>query len=185
MDTVRLLLEEDGENNSETIRQRVKRLDELENIIESGAINNYSKKMESQLRREYGKIRRNLGGVRHVKDISKIGALIIVDVNFEHNAVKEARKLGIPTICLIDTNSDPDMADIPIPGNDDAIRAIEAVIAALTESVESGKSKRAQKQVINKEGAEGEASTEEGGESPKPRKRSKRVQFSAEGSSEG
>ena len=70
------------------------------------------------------------------------GALIVIDVHRERNAVREAKKLGIPTICLIDTDSDPDYADVPIPGNDDAIRAIEMVLTHLTEAVEVGKKGR-------------------------------------------
>lgn len=153
--------------NYATIRQRLKRLEELERIEESGEINNYSKKMESQLRREKTKISRNLGGIR---DMTKLpGAMVIVDVNNELNAVREARKLGIPTVCLIDTDSDPEFADIPIPGNDDAMRAIEVVIQSLAAAVNEGKTQRVEKT----------AAKEEAGE-PKPRRRSKRAQFSAE-----
>ena len=66
------------------------------------------------------------------------GALVIIDVRRERNAVEEARKLGIPTICLIDTDSDPDFADVPIPGNDDAMRAIEVILVHLADAVEVG-----------------------------------------------
>lgn len=153
--------------NYSTIRQRLKRLEELERIEESGEINSYSKKMESQLRREKNKISRNLGGIR---DMTKLpGAMVIVDVNQEHNAVREARKLGIPTVCLIDTDSDPEFADIPIPGNDDAMRAIEVIIASLAAAVNEGKTQRVEKTGGNKDGGE-----------QKPKRRSKRSQFSAD-----
>ncbi len=155
--------------NYSTIRQRLKRLEELERIEESGEINSYSKKMESQLRREKTKINRNLGGIR---DMTKLpGAMIVIDVNHEHNAVREARKLGIPTICLIDTDSDPEFADIPIPGNDDAMRAIEVVIASLAAAVNEGKTQRREKSEGKDDAAAGEQ---------KPRRRSKRSQFSAD-----
>jgi len=155
--------------NYSTIRQRLKRLEELERIEESGDIDNYSKKMESQLRREKNKITRNLGGIR---DMTKLpGAMVIVDVNQEHNAVREARKLGIPTVCLIDTDSDPEFADIPIPGNDDAMRAIEVIIHSLAAAVNEGKTQRVEKS----DGDKGDSSGE-----PKPKRRSKRAQFSAE-----
>jgi len=155
--------------NYATIRQRLKRLEELERIEESGEINSYSKKMESQLRREKTKISRNLGGIR---DMHKLpGAMVIIDVKHEHNAVREARKLGIPTVCLIDTDSDPEFADIPIPGNDDAMRAIEVVITSLTAAVNEGKTHRREKNEGKEDAAGGEA---------KPRRRSKRAQFSAE-----
>lgn len=157
--------------NFRTIRERLKRLEELDRIEESGEINNYSKKMESQLRRERTKISRNLGGIRHMTKLP--GAIVIIDVNHESNAVKEARKLGIPTVCLIDTDSDPDFADIPIPGNDDAMRAIEVIMQSLCASVAEGKTARAQQQQAE---GEGEA---EGGEAS-PRRRSKRAQFRAE-----
>ena len=128
--------------NFRTIRDRLKRLEELEHIAESGQINNYSKKMESQLNREKAKILRNLEGIRHMTKLP--GAMVIIDVHHEENAVKEARKLGIPTVCLIDTDSDPDWADIPIPGNDDAMRAIEVIVQSLCAAAAEGKTARAQ-----------------------------------------
>ena len=126
--------------NFRTIRERLKRLVELEALEQTGEINNYSKKMESQLRREKNKILRNLEGIRHMNSLP--GAMIVIDVKHEINAVKEARKLGIPTICLIDTDSDPDYADIPIPGNDDAMRSIELVVDQLCRAVMEGKNVR-------------------------------------------
>ena len=158
--------------NYPTIRQRLKRLEELERIEESGEINSYSKKMESQLRREKNKITRNLGGIREMTKLP--GAMVIVDVNQEHNAVREARKLGIPTVCLIDTDSDPEFADIPIPGNDDAMRAIEVIIQSLAAAVNEGKTQR-----VEKAGGKDESEGEQ-----KPRRRSKRAQFSAEAPAE-
>jgi small subunit ribosomal protein S2 len=159
--------------NYSTIRQRLKRLEELERIEESGEINNYSKKMESQLNREKAKITRNLGGIREMHKLP--GAIVIVDVAQETNAVREARKLGIPTVCLIDTDSDPDFADIPIPGNDDAMRSIEVVIRSLAAAVNEGKTQRREKSGGKDEAAAG---------SPAPRKRSSRAQYSAEAPAE-
>ncbi|MFQ5591820.1 MAG: 30S ribosomal protein S2, partial [Phycisphaerae bacterium] len=86
--------------------------------------------------REQRKIHRNLQGIREMNRLP--GALIVVDVHRERNAVREAKKLGIPTICLIDTDSDPDFADVPIPGNDDAIRSIDTVLSHLVDAVEEG-----------------------------------------------
>jgi len=126
--------------NFRTIRERLKRLEELEALDESGEIGNYSKKMESQLRREQTKIRRNLDGIRNMTKLP--GVLVVVDVTHERNAVKEARKLGIPTVCLIDTDSDPAYADIPIPGNDDAMRAIEVIVDQLCRAIMEGKQVR-------------------------------------------
>ena len=82
-------------------------------------------------------LERNLDGIRTMAKLP--GALVVIDVHRERNAVREAKKLGIPSICLIDTDSDPDFADVPIPGNDDAIRAIEVVLTHLGDAVEEGK----------------------------------------------
>jgi len=156
--------------NFRTIRERLKRLEELEALEESGQIKNYSKKMEAQLHREKTKILRNLEGIRNMTKLP--GALVVIDVSRETNAVKEAKTLGIPTICLIDTDGDPDFSDIPIPGNDDAMRAIEVVIASLCAAVMEGKSGRAA-------AAEGKDEPEANGTGPRKR-RSSRAQFRAE-----
>ncbi len=159
--------------NFRTIRERLKRLEELENIESSGEIDNYSKKMEAQLRREKAKILRNLEGIRHMTRLP--GAMVIVDVNRELNAVKEARKLGIPVVALIDTDADPDNVDIAIPGNDDAMRAIDVVIASLAAAVQEGKQGRS---------AAGEGRDEESAAAPGDasggRRRSRRAQFRSE-----
>ncbi len=123
--------------NFRTIRSRLQRLEELESLVaspqwESG----YSKKMKAQLARELQKIQRNLAGVRRMNRLP--AALIVIDVRKEINAVREARALGIPTICLIDTDSDPDFADIPIAGNDDAMRGIEIIVRELADAVLEG-----------------------------------------------
>ncbi len=123
--------------NFRTIRSRLVRLEELEVAEADGSSQQYSKKMIATRTRERRKIQRNLAGIREMHRLP--GAVIIVDVHRERNAVLEARKLGIPTICLIDTDSDPDFADIPIPGNDDAIRAIELIISELADAAEAGK----------------------------------------------
>jgi len=123
--------------NFRTITSRVKRLEELEELETSGRIQLYSKKMIAGLQREMRKMRRNLEGIRNMKKLP--GALVIVDPRHERIAVAEARKLGIPTICLMDTDSDPEMADIPTPGNDDAIRSIQLYIKRMTDAVLEGK----------------------------------------------
>src|SRR5215813_10467048 len=126
--------------NFRTIRSRLKRLEELEAIEAKDNFASYSKKMESQLRREKDKIKRNLDGIRKMDKLP--GAVIAIDVKSEVTALKEARKLGVPTICLIDTDGDPDLADIPIPGNDDSMRAIDVVIRELCLAVAEGKQQR-------------------------------------------
>ncbi len=126
--------------NFRTIRSRLARLEELEALDESGAMSGYSKKMESSLKRERRKIRRNLEGIRQMSHLP--GGIVLVDVRREHIAVREAKKLDIPTICLLDTDGDPDLVDLPIPGNDDAMRSIEVIISQLADAVLEGKAAR-------------------------------------------
>ena len=95
-------------------------------IRESDEIATYSKKMQSALNREYRKMFRNLNGMRTMNRLPE--CLVIVDPKKEKNAVSEARKLGITTVALIDTDCDPDVVDLPIPGNDDSIRSIELIV---------------------------------------------------------
>lgn len=144
--------------NFRTIRSRLKRLEELESIEQKDNFASYSKKMESQIRREKDKIFTNLSGIRGMDKLP--GAMVIVDVTREINAVREARKLGIPTICLIDTDGDPDMADIAIPGNDDSMRSIDVVIRELCIAINEGKQLRVQA----KEGTGGPVGGGEGGD---------------------
>lgn len=126
--------------NFREIRRRVGRLDELEALDTQGLLDQYSKKQGATLRREMKKILRNLGGLRKMTRMP--GALVIVDQKREIIAIREAHKMGIPVVCLLDTDSDPDMVDIPIPGNDDAMRAIELVIGALCDGAMEGLSGR-------------------------------------------
>jgi small subunit ribosomal protein S2 len=154
--------------NFRTIRERLKRLEELERLVESGEIDTYSKKMESQLLREKRKISRNLEGIRHMNKMP--GAMVVIDVGKEANALREARSLGIPTICLIDSDGDPDVVDVPIPGNDDSMRSIEVIIRELCEAVKAGKSAR----TAAAEGAD------DPNAAPQPKRRSSRSQFSAD-----
>ncbi len=126
--------------NFRTIRERLKRLIELEKLVESGEIESYSKKRASQLQREKRKITRNLQGIRNMNKLP--GALVVIDTAREVNALREARTLGIPTIGLVDTDGDPSLVDIPIPGNDDSMRSIDVVIRYLTGAVREGMSGR-------------------------------------------
>lgn len=128
--------------NFRTIRSRLSRLEELEALEASGEMGGYSKKMESSLKRERRKIQRNLEGIRKMNNMP--GALVVVDVRREHIAVKEAKKLGIPTIALLDTDGDPDMVDLPVPGNDDAMRAIEVIISQFADAAMQGVAARSE-----------------------------------------
>ena len=135
--------------NFRTIRSRMSRLEELESIRESDKLAGYSKKAQSSLNREYRKIYRNLNGMRTMNRLPE--CLIIVDPNKEKNAVLEAKNLGITTVSLIDTNCNPDLIDLPIPGNDDGIRSIELIMSHMADAVIAGK-----KNIVAKnEGADG------------------------------
>src|SRR5262249_29768619 len=155
--------------NYKTIRDRLKRLQELEALWlpshenpakvdmpaymktmlnesgkldltkapETASIRGYSKKMVATLNRELSKIHRNLSGIRNMNRLPD--ALVVVGPNREHIAVKEAQRMGVMTVALIDTDSDPDTVDLPIPGNDDSIRSIELVVAKLADAVLEGK----------------------------------------------
>ncbi len=123
--------------NFRTIRSRLARLEELEALREGEGFANYSKKMQSALNREYRKMYRNLNGMRVMNRLPE--CMVIVDPKKEKNAVREARKLGVVTIALIDTDSDPDLVDLPIPGNDDSIRSIDLIMGLLADSISAGR----------------------------------------------
>jgi len=123
--------------NFRTIRSRLGHLEELEKLRSSDELATYSKKMQSALNREYRKMYRNLNGIRTMNRLPD--CLVIIDPRKEKNAVREARKMGIPTIALIDTDCDPDEIDLPIPGNDDSIRSIELIVTLLADAVVAGK----------------------------------------------
>jgi small subunit ribosomal protein S2 len=138
--------------NFRTIRSRLTRLEELEAIRDSDQINSYSKKMQSALNREYRKMFRNLNGIRTMSRLPE--CLIIVDPKKEKNAVSEAQKLGIATVSLIDTDCDPDLVDLPIPGNDDSMRSIELIVKMLADAIVSGKKEAVVQSQYASEGAE-------------------------------
>lgn len=155
--------------NYRTIRERLKRLQELEALwLPAGEnpakhdmpaymksmlspqgkfevhlapptapIHSYSKKMVAQLNRELTKIQRNLSGIREMNRLPD--AMIVVDPKREHIAVKEAQRMGVATVALIDTDSDPDTVDLPIPGNDDSIRSIELILSKLADAIIEGR----------------------------------------------
>jgi small subunit ribosomal protein S2 len=136
--------------NFRTIRSRLARLEELEHVRESEEINTYSKKMQSSLNREYRKMFRNLNGMRTMIRLPE--CMIIIDPKKEKNAVKEARKMGISTVALIDTDCDPDLVDLPIPGNDDSMRSIDLVVNLLADTIAQGKARNATQQQQRAEG---------------------------------
>jgi small subunit ribosomal protein S2 len=122
--------------NFRTIRSRLSRLEELESIRGSDEIQKYSKKAQSSLNREYRKMYRNLNGIRAMGRLPE--CLVVIDPTKEKNAIREAKKMGIATVALIDTDCDPDLVDLPIPGNDDGIRSIEVIVRHLADAVAEG-----------------------------------------------
>jgi len=148
--------------NFREIRKRVGRLEQLEQMDAEGMLDTYSKKEGASLRREMRKILRNLGGIRRM--VKMPGALFIIDQKREIIAVREARKMHIPVICLLDTECDPDLVDIPIPGNDDAMRGIELITRELCAAIAEGTGLREARAAEPAEPAEAEP----------PRRRSRR-----------
>ena len=123
--------------NFETIKKRIERLHELNKMEEDGSINVFPKKEILKMLAERDKLEKFLGGIKNMKRVPDI--LYIVDPKKEDIAVKEAQILGIPTIAIIDTNCDPDEIDYPIPGNDDAIRAVKLITKTIADAIIEGK----------------------------------------------
>jgi len=123
--------------NFRTIRSRLQRLEELESMAENGTLESESKKQAARLKREMRKIKTNLEGIRNMSRLP--GVVVVIDAENEYIALSEARKLGIYTIAVIDTDTDPEKVDVAIPANDDSIRAIELIMNELTEAVAVGK----------------------------------------------
>jgi len=123
--------------NFKTIRGSIKRLNELDDMAQSGALDRRGKKEAQMLRREMDKLLRSLGGIRDMTALPD--ALFVIDVGHEQIAVHEAQKLGIPVVAVVDTNCSPDGIDYVIPGNDDAMRAILLYTGGVADSVLEGK----------------------------------------------
>ncbi len=122
--------------NFDVIRRRLRRLEELEELQDNPRMKLLSKKVQSAMGREMGKMQKNLDGIRNMKKLPSV--IIVVDPKHEHNAVAEARRLSIPTICVLDTDADPELVDIQIPANDDAMRSIQMLLSRLTDAIMEG-----------------------------------------------
>jgi len=166
--------------NFRTIRSRLQRLEQLEEMEASGRLEEESKKQGARLKRELRKIRTNLDGIRRMNRLP--GAVVVVDVRKEYIPLREARKLGIVTVGIIDTDSDPDTLDVAIPGNDDSIKAIEIIMAELAAAVAEGKTmvrqtetfeaasapRRRSRRRVLASASEGEEEPAEGGSAAEP-----------------
>ena len=143
--------------NFKTIQRRIARLEQLHTMQEDGTFNLLPKKEVVKLELEIEKLEKYLGGVKDMKKLP--GALFIVDTRKERNAIAEAHKLGIPVVAIADTNCDPDEIDYPIPGNDDAIRAIKLIASIMANAMIEGKQGEVTEDAAA-EKAEGEAQAE-------------------------
>ncbi|MDD5449423.1 MAG: 30S ribosomal protein S2 [Candidatus Omnitrophica bacterium] len=142
--------------NFQTIRKSVHRLEEIEKMREDGTFDALKKKEVSQLTKEMGKLNKNLEGIRRMEHLPK--AIYIIDSNAEATAVREAQRLSIPSVGLLDTNCNPEKIDYVIPGNDDAIRSIRLITSLLVNAIAEGRQKFIeQKSAEEKEEAEKEA----------------------------
>ncbi len=122
--------------NMSTIRKSIRELDKFDSMMEDGSINNYTKFEISKMQKKYDKKMRSLGGVRKMDRLP--GVIVISDTNNDDIAIKEAVKKNIPIVALVDTNSDPDLIDYPIPSNDDAIRAVSLIFDTISNAVLEG-----------------------------------------------
>ncbi|HEY8495478.1 MAG TPA: 30S ribosomal protein S2, partial [Limnochordales bacterium] len=141
--------------NFQTIKSRIQRLKELEQMETDGSFERLPKKEVMQLRKEKDKLQRYLGGIREMTRLPD--ALFVIDPRKEKIAVHEARKLRIPIIAIVDTNCDPDEVDFVIPGNDDAIRAVRLLTSKIADAVLEGKEGRQEAESEPQEAAESES----------------------------
>ncbi|NMA15894.1 MAG: 30S ribosomal protein S2 [Erysipelotrichia bacterium] len=123
--------------NYRTIQRRIRRLVEIEQMEETGTINNYPKKEVILIRKEAERLTNFLGGIKEMKKLPD--ALFVVDPQEDHNAILEARKLNIPVFGIADTNCDPALLDYPIPGNDDAINSIKVIVGVINDAIVEAK----------------------------------------------
>ena len=141
--------------NWKTVRQSIKRLKDLETQSQDGTFDKLTKKEALLRTRELEKLNRSLGGIKDMGGLPD--ALFVIDADLEHIAVKEANNLGIPVVAVVDTNSNPDGVDYVIPGNDDAIRAVELYLKGAVESINAARADAVQKEKDAKAQAEATA----------------------------
>ncbi len=142
--------------NFATIRKAVKKMSSIDRMAQDGTFTNLSKRERLQVNRQRAKLEKNLGSIAEMSRTP--AALFVIDILKEHIAVSEARKLGIPVFALVDTNSDPNLVDFPIPANDDAAMSISLILDVVTASIHEGAEER--KQDKEKESAEKEKHAE-------------------------
>ena len=149
--------------NFQTIRKRVERLREIEDMRDRGLMDVLPKREQARLLEELARLEKYLGGIKTMTQLPS--AVYVVDTRKEHIAIAEARKLGIPVVAIIDTNCDPDEIDYPIPGNDDAIRAVRLITSRIANAALEGLEERRKREVVEETGEPVAASEEAEAES--------------------
>ncbi len=152
--------------NFATIKMRIDRLHELVDMRDNGTLEILPKREQAMLMDELARLEKYLGGIAAMKTLPS--AIYIVDTRKEHIAIAEARKLGVPIVAIIDTNCDPDEADYPIPGNDDAIRAVRLITNRIANAAQEGFDERRKAELIEEEAAAETAEAAEAAEAVEP-----------------
>jgi small subunit ribosomal protein S2 len=161
--------------NFQTLKRQIRRLRELEQGAQEGDFENYTKKEKLLFERERVKLARNLEGIKQMARLP--GALFVVDAKKEKIAVAEANKLGIPVVAIVDTNADPDVITVPVPGNDDAIRSVSLITAALADVIKEARAQMPLREVTDDSDAETystDAGSEGGDDADRRRRRPRR-----------
>ena len=157
--------------NFQTIKKQIRRLKEIEQGQEEGAFEFFTKKEQLLFEREREKLNRNLEGIKNMARLP--GVLFVVDARKERNAIAEANKLGIPVVAIVDTNADPDVITVPIPGNDDAIRSVSLITRALVDVIAEARSQVPQREAADEGEGQTYSSEAESEDSDDKRKRRK------------
>lgn len=158
--------------NFTTIRKAVKKMSGIDKMTADGTFDNLSKREKLQIARQREKLEKNLGSIA---DMTRLpAALFVVDITKEQIAVREAKRLGIPVFGIVDTNSDPNSIEYPIPGNDDASKSIEIITGALVDAIQEGLQQRKLEKDNEPESASDNAGEKKGGERKGARQRIKR-----------
>jgi small subunit ribosomal protein S2 len=178
--------------NFQTLKRQIRRLRELEQGAADGDFENYTKKEKLLFERERVKLSRNLEGIKQMGRLP--GALFVVDAKKEKIAVAEANKLGVPVVAIVDTNADPDVITVPVPGNDDAIRSVSLITAALADVIKEARAQMPMREVTEDleaetystdAGSEGDADADRKRRRPRRKRRPKPEAIAARLKTEG
>lgn len=138
--------------NFSTIRRSIKKMKNIDRMLNDGTLANVTKKERLTAMRERDKLEKMLGGISNLRRLPH--AMFIIDIHHEHIATQEANKLGITTISMVDTNSNPELVDFPVPGNDDASSSVKLIVESVTQAIKEGLDQREEEKAVAEEGAE-------------------------------